>query len=274
MLPFLWLSKGRLALQAQEGFPAPPRTAPSAGSRGTVVLGGSFPCPLSASPLEDLRLSLPGEQTLVQRNAASTPAPADGSLSRALLPSMGAGCRVLPPRAGSPPSARRPGSSLRRRPQRNFGRVAAPPLPPRSTAGRGGGQAGRRPPLARLPGGGGETGPGPSPPRPPPSRPRVATPARCLLSQALAADRRRLEFCPNRGAGGGVEEGRRPAARNGIRSPEPHGEERSGGGGGSGGSAAPARPQCISEAVRTCSGWLPPGSMHWLTGSQPPRDLF
>lgn len=111
------------------------------------------------------------------------------------------------------------------------------------------------------------------PGRAPLGRPLPA-PACCLLSQALAADRRRLEFCPNRGAGGGVEEGRRPAARNGIRSPEPHGEERSGGGGGSGGSAAPARPQCISEAVRTCSGWLPPGSMHWLTGSQPPRDLF
>lgn len=79
-------------------------------------------------------------------------------------------------------------------------------------------------------GGRGETSPFPNlqhPSQPP--GPRLSAAARYRLSEALAAARLPLEFCPKKGALEEEEvgeEGRRPAARNGIRSPKQYGERR------------------------------------------------
>lgn len=48
--------------------------------------------------------------------------------------------------------------------------------------------------------------------------------ARCLFSPVLAAAAGIWNSAHKRGPGGGGEEGRRPAARNGIRSPKHHGK--------------------------------------------------
>ena len=70
--------------------------------------------------------------------------------------------------------------------------------------------------------------------------PRLSADARCFLSEELATSTGVWNFAQKRGPGGGEEEGRRPAARNGIRSPKQCGGEDRSGSGGSGGSEGSA----------------------------------
>ena len=174
------------------------------------------------------------------------------------LPPIGGGCHVLPPGegAGSPPAGRGPPLAPSKTDQKET--FAGSPGPPAALAPtptgplpiptacwwRGRGRAALSVPsgsslfLRGWDGGGGaRVGDrrvpfrSPQPPSQPPG-PRLSAAARAAYSPRRRREprtARHLEFCPIKGGPGGRtrgEEGRRPAARNAIRSPKQHGQRR------------------------------------------------
>lgn len=262
LLLFLWVSKGRLALPSEEGL-LPPRNVPLPlcwpAAERTMVLDCFLPSPHSTSPRWRPQAECDLGAEFRQRNVCASLHPR-GGLSRPHSQGQFPTFPERPPLApsengqketftGSPPAPPPPPPPSPPCP------LPTPPPPQLGVGGRGrgGGPLARRPlGLALLPGGGvggeGEARGAPASCQPP--GPRLSAVARCLLSGRWPRLAGIWNSARERGPGGGGEEGRRPAARSGIRGPERRrGAERSRA------SAAwealrCARPQCISVAVR------------------------